>query len=1379
MSNIAVQVPYTTYNKFDTDPTYLADSRGSIFYNGYFYMIGSWLQAIYDPTWRQYQKGVIMKVAHDFSSYLETPIKKASADEASMSCRTQQLVRVDQYIYGAANWAGTLGIFQYDTTNDTYKMWKTQSGSLPSGLAYDGTFLYYADYTTVRKFLEADFRDNSWGQFNTDFGYDGAIPVRGTWDSHGLGFHPTDDSRKGVISSIYVDSADATVLWVVFGYGYGAVTAQIECHKVSLSTFASVGYCQIPDTMGVNAVFCTQNDTWLFIPCALNPYSSTSSEYGYTFSLVAVKKSDLTVKPLVRHGGTDTAPGIYADAAVCVGTSLFISKYDYTIYSIDISNVNSWVDTDSEGSHVLDVIKFDIQTYDGGGFWELNSSNYQRHLGQLAMDANGQFYCPLYYGNAQSGTYQMGIGFSIPGYSFTPPTVITNGAETNDLITTLHGEVTAGSGITDFGIRWGFSPDNLTQVVGSGIASDFHIALNDLATGTYYYQAYAVNSNGTGVSAVGDFTITGNNKVPTVGVRSWERGNYTMKLKGSVIHTNGAITLTVGFHYGTTANNLNNTVTCQNVATDFDYTLQNLPLGTYYYKAFAANSVGEGLSDVDSFEITKYLRIDVPSSDHFILDGTNGKPRAIYMHGSLYYNGYYYGSARNIEMPASTTFERIIRIARDNYTLSGITVYEFKYASENDTTILESMDQIQRVGDYIYGLCFPHNITDSCLVQLHITDGTYKIFSISADYSAPLIADETYLYVCGANVVNKYLESDFRNPAYPKFNTTNITVPLPTPVASFDHMNFGELNPPLQQSDNKGKLHNGCVDANYLFLGFTTGDDNTRYELQKVNKHTMVGDSWILIPKSTDDCAQNATHIFYGIEVQPSAPDGTYGKGWGGYAVRKSDLHLTSLPKYDALDGTGSAITSYASLIFGNYLVDQKTNAQTYILDISDVDNWTHTDPVGTHVLNIVQFYFNGALLQGYFPLNNPPTYGKPPNECSLDETGTFHSWMWSGVGEVMKFVVPGYNFTAAPIVQTTPATVSGYGNAATANLHGVILNANGSTITDTGFQWGTTSQTVSAHEVLLGETGSPFEDEIDGLSTGTWYWRAFAVSDLGTGYSEIQSFTVADQLLAPSVTTVSATQTGGVFTVTGSANDNGSSITERGFYFGSHGGTLTKHSISLTGDFTWSPTEPYGDYDFKAYAINSVGEGQGSIVECVYSVGPTAPSVTTVSITQVAGTFTLTGSSSDGGATITERGFYFGLQGGTMTKHSILLTGAFTWSPSEAYGAYQGKAYAINSVGEGQGAVLQCSYSQPSGSGYGFSGTVKFGILPIANATVIVINMTTNTVAGTAQSDTNGHYQVGSLDQNTKYAIAGWFSNSSYTLRSFTYVARNPVALG
>ncbi len=169
---------------------------------------------------------------------------------------------------------------------------------------------------------------------------------------------------------------------------------------------------------------------------------------------------------------------------------------------------------------------------------------------------------------------------------------------------TLSGNIVSdcGATVTDRGFIYGTSSSNLSETIqsGSGVG-DFTANISGLAPSTtYYYKAYATNSAGTAYGALKSFSTPSLPTVTTVRVRNITQSGAT--LYGSVSNDGGTTVTSRGFLYGTSANNLTQIVQSDNGTGNYNKALTGLSSNTtYYYKAYAANSVDTAFGGIKMF----------------------------------------------------------------------------------------------------------------------------------------------------------------------------------------------------------------------------------------------------------------------------------------------------------------------------------------------------------------------------------------------------------------------------------------------------------------------------------------------------------------------------------------------------------------------------------------------------------------------------------------------------------------------------------------------------------------------------------------------------------------------------------------------------------
>jgi hypothetical protein len=284
---------------------------------------------------------------------------------------------------------------------------------------------------------------------------------------------------------------------------------------------------------------------------------------------------------------------------------------------------------------------------------------------------------------------------------------------------------------------------------------------------------------------------------------------------------------------------------------------------------------------------------------------------------------------------------------------------------------------------------------------------------------------------------------------------------------------------------------------------------------------------------------------------------------------------------------------------------------------------------------------------------------------------------------------------TTSAVTSITSASAAGGGS---------VTSDGGATVTERGLCWGLTANPeISGSHTDDGSGTGSYVSSLTGLSPNTTYHvRAYATNTTGTGYGNDVAFTTSQGMTLPSVTTsevtsITSTSAAGGGSVT---SEGGATVTERGLCWGltanpEISGSHTDDG-SGTGSFVSSLTglSPDTTYHVRAYATNSSGTGYGSDVAFTTSQGMTLPSVTTSAVTSITSTSAAGGGSvtSDGGATVTERGLCWGLTTNPEISGSHTDDGSGTGSfVSSLTGlspdtTYHVRAYATNSSGTGYG---------------------------------------------------------------------------------------------
>ncbi len=288
----------------------------------------------------------------------------------------------------------------------------------------------------------------------------------------------------------------------------------------------------------------------------------------------------------------------------------------------------------------------------------------------------------------------------------------------------------------------------------------------------------------------------------------------------------------------------------------------------------------------------------------------------------------------------------------------------------------------------------------------------------------------------------------------------------------------------------------------------------------------------------------------------------------------------------------------------------------------------------------------------------------------------------------------------------TTPTVVTNAASnvtATSATVGGNVTNDGGATITARGICYGTKANpTIDDNKVNSTGTIGIYTCTLSGLSVATKYYaRAYATNANGTVYGEDVTFTTLASMgtltttTASNITINSATVGGNI------TSDGGAEITARGVCYStkenptiedtkvSSGSGVGAFSCDLTG-LTFNTT-----YYVRAYATNSQGTAYGN--QITFKTLTTTPTVVTIQPTNISYTSATVGGNvtSDGGASVTERGVVFGtnetptIENGTKTSNGSGM-GEFTCNLTNLQDGitYYARAYAINANGTVYGDV-------------------------------------------------------------------------------------------
>jgi hypothetical protein len=265
----------------------------------------------------------------------------------------------------------------------------------------------------------------------------------------------------------------------------------------------------------------------------------------------------------------------------------------------------------------------------------------------------------------------------------------------------------------------------------------------------------------------------------------------------------------------------------------------------------------------------------------------------------------------------------------------------------------------------------------------------------------------------------------------------------------------------------------------------------------------------------------------------------------------------------------------------------------------------------------------------------------------------------------------------------------------------GNITSDGGAPVTSRGVCWSITQNPNTGCTKTSEGTGTgSFTSNITGLTPNTTYYvRAYAINNAGTGYGNQTSFNSSPIELA-SLTTTQISDVTSSSAVSGGdiISDGGAAITERGVCWNTTSDPTAENSKTSdgtgTGSFSSSLTGliPNTTYYVRAYATNSVGPAYGN--ELSFTSAAVISSLSTTDITDITKESALSGGniSSDGGSPVIERGVCWSTSSDPSVTDSHTSdgtgTGSFTSNITglTSFTKYYVRAFATNSIGTAYG---------------------------------------------------------------------------------------------
>ena len=364
---------------------------------------------------------------------------------------------------------------------------------------------------------------------------------------------------------------------------------------------------------------------------------------------------------------------------------------------------------------------------------------------------------------------------------------------------------------------------------------------------------------------------------------------------------------------------------------------------------------------------------------------------------------------------------------------------------------------------------------------------------------------------------------------------------------------------------------------------------------------------------------------------------------------------------------------------------------------------------------------------------------------------------------------------------------------ATSARVGGNATDDGGTDITERGVYWGVTPDPeVTGAKLSIGEGTGIYYGTLESLTAGsTYYVKAYAVNSKGTTYGNETFFTTIisfSQVTTASPESLSTTSVsvGGEVT-----SDGGFEVTERGIFWSTSAGAQNSGKKVALGSGLGEFSTILNDlsqgvtYYVRAYAKNIKGTALGN--ELSFSTVIVEPSVNTIYPDEVTtNSAILKGEiEADGGASISDRGFYWGTQTDVHTNGTRLpvegteASFSSTLQELQPGATYYYVAFATNSSGTAYGDEFSFTTqgAVPDAKTEGYkelkTNSVKvFGVVSANNlSTTIRFEYGTSSSYGNSASSVNSPTNENLFTDSV--VIAGLNPNTTY---HFRVVAENQL---
>lgn len=395
--------------------------------------------------------------------------------------------------------------------------------------------------------------------------------------------------------------------------------------------------------------------------------------------------------------------------------------------------------------------------------------------------------------------------------------------------------------------------------------------------------------------------------------------------------------------------------------------------------------------------------------------------KAIHVHGSVAYNGKTYGIVRNDTISSVQLSASCLAVINENgsFTLKEITAGP----NYNASCVIVQFESLCRIGTRLFAIgqlsifnTFNPNFGNNPVLFMYDTvTEDYKLFKLqmeAAESIAPLHAAGNYLYLNTRLKCHKFDPTPLFNVSNKYYLDTELQIPgINTSGVTYDSSLVGGYitNPTVNYSaTDKGYPHSVTNDATTLYVAYITGQPSgykstigrSVCEVHAIDIATMTNVGWAYIPFSTDDMTIINKHLVFGVEVLSTDNVAAFGYGKSIAKLAISDLKANShnaticmAPLH--VSDNPSVVQSYACLNLGNYIFDFRTNKKVYIIDATNIQNWSATDPIGKYTIKVLNFTSGNAPIS------------LPMNEGMLMEDNSISTFLWGAPSEYARFTIP------------------------------------------------------------------------------------------------------------------------------------------------------------------------------------------------------------------------------------------------------------------------------------------------------------------------------------------------------------------------------------